>query len=428
VTKRRPSPPAGRLPYVLVALLLAAGVALRIVHFPVAVYTPDEDAYANFYAVPLYEHGLARLPDLVREYDARADLHDFPSPTRVGHLWAIVGLMNLLNDDSVQTAARVSALASMLALALLAWMGWRFVNPWAACAALAFALASPLDLAMARRAWGDELFGLVALAALAAFLAHLEAPARGRARVVCLVFAAASVLVKETGLVLLALATLGLALVDGRAAGARGALRSLAAGTIALALAAGALALACGGVEPLRAALVRLFGGGANAYMREYQSGGPAYYPRGLAAVQPVAMALGFAAAAIAVARPAWLAPAAGLTGRADDARRTAAALRALGAFALAFALVAALWSQKNLRFLSPIYAPLFLLAGALAASLAVRLGGRAGSGRARAVAWAVAIVLLAVAVADERRFVELFVRRGIPDLATPWFTRPAGS
>jgi hypothetical protein len=34
------------------------------------------------------------------------------------------------------------------------------------------------------------------------------------------------------------------------------------------------------------------------------------------------------------------------------------------------------------------------------------------------------AAALLASAVADHQRFVELFERRGIPDLATPWFTR----
>ena len=31
------------------------------------------------------------------------------------------------------------------------------------------------------------------------------------------------------------------------------------------------------------------------------------------------------------------------------------------------------------------------------------------------------------MAAADHRRFIELFIQRGIPDLATPWFTRAPG-
>ena len=135
----------------MILALIATGIALRIVHFPVAVYTPDEDAYANFYAVPMFDNGLGELPKLVRDYNSRPDMLQFPSPTRVGHLWAIVGLMNLTGHATIQTAAWVSAVASMLVLLLIAGIGVKFFDPWTAAIALLFAAFSPVDLAMARR-------------------------------------------------------------------------------------------------------------------------------------------------------------------------------------------------------------------------------------------------------------------------------------
>ena len=87
--------------YALVGLLLGLGVGLRVVDFPVVVYTPDEDAYANFYATPLYADGLGGLPKLVRDYETRPDMREFPSPTRVGHLWAMVLAMHLAGHASI---------------------------------------------------------------------------------------------------------------------------------------------------------------------------------------------------------------------------------------------------------------------------------------------------------------------------------------
>jgi hypothetical protein len=47
-------------------------------------------------------------------------------------------------------------------------------------------------------------------------------------------------------------------------------------------------------------------------------------------------------------------------------------------------------------------------------------------SGSGYRIVLALAVVALAVmAVFDLRRFLELFVQRAIPDLATPWFTKP---
>src|SRR5262249_61166482 len=91
----------------------------------------------------------------------------------------------------------------------------------------------------------------------------------------------------------------------------------------------------------------------------------------------------------------------------------------------LAFLLVLLTNPLKGLRFLTPLFAPTALLAGAgLRAGLAAA-AARLSPASAR-VLWIAAIAaLLLAAFGDLRRFFDLFVRRGLPDLATPWFTSP---
>ena len=407
-----------RLARALAAILIAAGIALRVLHLPVAVYTPDEDAYANFYATPMFDDGPGVLPRLVRDYNARPEMSQFPSPTRVGHLWAIVGIMNLAGHATIQIAAAVSMIASIVLLLLIARIGLKFLNPRITATALLFAVVSPLDLAMARRVWGDELFALCALGALLAFLEHAAGARRARSWVACLALAGYSLLVKESGLLVLALATAGLAVVGWRATGAGGMARALGAGAVTALAALGVLAAACGGVPPLVATFTRAAAAGAtNAYMRTYQTGGPGYYARGLLLLQPLPVVLGLVAASLAAARPRLVLP---------GARPAAVlALRALAWTTLVVLVAALAWPQKNLRFLSPIYAPLDLLAAALLWGALER--ARLPATARRIATTLVAAGLLVAAVADHGRFVELFERRGIPDLATPWFTRPPG-
>ena len=414
VKQRLPSHPPARLAHAFIALLIALGVTLRVIDFPVAVYTPDEDAYADFYATPIYDNGAGALPRLVREYNARPDMLQFPSPTRVGHLWVIVGFMNLLGRATIQNAAWASAAASFLILLLIARIGLRSLSPWATAIALLFAVVSPLDRAMARRVWGDELFALCALASLHAFIAWAAGARRARWWVLCLGLAGFSILVKETGLVVLGCATAGLVIVACRASGPRGAALALLAGAATLVVSVAVLAVACGGLEPLRATFARVAAAShSNDYMMKYQTGGPGYYARGLMLLQPVPMVLGLLGAVAVALR--W--PALRSTPRAEKALVT------LAAFTLAFVALALVWPQKNMRFLSPIYAPLDLLAGAVVVVALDAMRGRLPAPARRIGVALVAAALLAAAIADQQRFVELFIRRGIPDLATPWFT-----
>jgi hypothetical protein len=95
--------------------------------------------------------------------------------------------------------------------------------------------------------------------------------------------------------------------------------------------------------------------------------------------------------------------------------------LGVLAAIWLAFTVALAASDLKGLRLLTPVFAPTALLAAAGLQS-ALAASRRWGPWFRVLCAAAVAVILLA-AFGDLRRFFDLFVRRGIPDLATPWFT-----
>jgi 4-amino-4-deoxy-L-arabinose transferase-like glycosyltransferase len=330
----------------------------------------------------------------------------------------MVATMLILSDDSPRAAAVLSAASSVAILVVVWLLGATFFHPWVAAMALLFAIVSPMDLAMARRAWGDEPFAFLTLAVTWTFLLHARAPRRSGWAIACLALAGYSILTKESGMLVLALATIGLTVVAWRASGPRAALVMLGAGALTLGIACGALALAVGGWAPLTAALHRLSDTTTvNAYMREYQSGGPEYYVRGLGLLQPVPVALGLLAAVLIALR---VLPRPRTHGKSavENAGTTLAWL------AIAFVAVALVYPQKNLRFLSPVYAPLDLLAAALvwAAVGWVRL--RTPFSIYRGACVALALILFVSALADHRRFVTYFIERQIPDLATPWFTR----
>jgi asparagine N-glycosylation enzyme membrane subunit Stt3 len=180
----------------------------------------------------------------------------------------------------------------------------------------------------------------------------------------------------------------------------------------------GALLALCGGLENARE-LLRLTPEAwrPDDYIREYQTGGPGYYVTGLRLLQPVPWALGVLAALLAVLRPR------ALTGLAASPHRTTA-LRLLGGYVLVFLAVSCAYSSKNMRFLSPLYAPVALLAAAFVVRVFAVLRARLPAAAWRTAVAAVAVVLVLSAWADARRFDHYFNEIQIQDLATPWFTK----
>jgi hypothetical protein len=146
--------------YVLMAALLCLAAGLRLANLGnVSSRTPDERVYTKFANLWL-ESGAAGLETQVAAYQADAEARLYPTPTRVGMIRLIAGVMALSGRRDELPGASISCAASIASAFVLALLGLRFFPPWAAAAALLFFAVSPADLAIARRAWPDAMVEL----------------------------------------------------------------------------------------------------------------------------------------------------------------------------------------------------------------------------------------------------------------------------
>ncbi len=230
-----------------------------------------------------------------------------------------------------------------------------------------------------------------------------------------LVISAKALLLKESGAVVLAVVTLALAVHAWREGGVRRALPWLASGIAAGAIAGGIIALASGGIGPLRLALANAESTRhTNAYMIQYLNGGPSLYFAGFRLLQPVPIFTGLLAALVL---PFWR----GATPSAPAARGIRLPLAVL---VFAYFIPALIYPTKNMRFLSPIYPALEILAATMIVSFYAMMRSRVPARAFRAGVVALAVVLALSALREHERFERYFVAGGVPDLATPWLTK----
>ena len=411
-----PGLPGQLVPRILCAAILLAAIVLRVADFDVPERSPDEVLWTKFGA-HIAREGPAWVTRLTHDFNRDADV-EYPWQQRIGYT-CLVGLaMRVSGDSTVRTAEAISTVSSVALVALTGVVALEFLGPWVAVMAMLFLAVSPLDLALARRAWQDDVMALVTLLLCWAFLRHVAGGGRGSVAAFFLVSVYA-LLVKESAVIVFGLGTLGLALVAWRRSrGRTRPLLVLAAGAAAALFALGVVVAVSGGWAELRRTLeLSREALAPDDYLRRYQTGGVGYYVTGLRILQPVPFLLGTLGAALAVTGVPFA-----VSGR--PARRARGSLVALGWLVLGFGAVAFSYYSKNLRFLSPIYAPVCLLAAALVGSGVSALRARAPRPVALAGVIAVVLALVASAVLDARRFEHYFNELQMQDLATPWFTQ----
>jgi len=143
--------------------LIAIGVVLRVVNLDgVDSRSPDERAYTR-YARGIVDQGPGAIPALVAQFERDPGNWAYPPPTRIGYVWLVAAAMKVGGVRDESAGAAVSCLFSCLSLALVAWFGWRFFNPWIALFATAFLAFSVGELGMAQRAWLDAPLGFLGL-------------------------------------------------------------------------------------------------------------------------------------------------------------------------------------------------------------------------------------------------------------------------
>jgi 4-amino-4-deoxy-L-arabinose transferase-like glycosyltransferase len=400
----------------LIVLLLGCGIRLTSIRPP--NQTPDEDFY-TFCGEGVRTQGTHFLPGFIQACWENRQTPEYPWPTRIGYFWLIAASMTATDDTSVNAGAAMSTLASLLVLVLTGWLAIRFLDAWSATIGLLFLATSPLDLAIAGRTWQDEVVALLAILMTHAYIRWVTRPERAQWAIAFFALGACALTVKENMVLVLAAGTFGMLWAAWRSGRGARAAALIVAGALAATLVAGGFIMwSSGGVEPLRKSyqlwtLVKV----PNDYMRTYQMGSPAYYAVGLSILNAVPFALGLTSAIliafrVPLMRSPWRGP------------EAATLLGALAWFVLAYGLIACVYSQKNLRFLSPIFAPVFVLAAALVRAVVVAIRGRLPANAFRGVVALAVAALVVSAAADLARFHHWFIEKKVPDLATPWFTK----
>ena len=148
---------------ILFLTMLLVGMSLRF-HNLTNVFTrsPDEKIY-TYQARTIAEQGTEGIKLLVEEYNMNKVLWIYPIPLRVGYLRLLATVMKVTNSMDVKVGACISCFFSIISLLFLIVLGLRFFNQWITLYALLFMSVSPMDLAIARRTWQEAMLGCLGL-------------------------------------------------------------------------------------------------------------------------------------------------------------------------------------------------------------------------------------------------------------------------
>lgn len=154
-------------------MVFAVGILLRIsfLNIPQQNAGPDESFYLR-YANIFAEKGLSSINGMAVEYIVNTGMHLFPNPARIGQI-VISGLwLKVFNSFDFSALVRMSAFFSILSLFVGYLFAKKLFDGKIALLSLILFAASPLSLALARRALQDgTVYFFVSLALYTFYLA-----------------------------------------------------------------------------------------------------------------------------------------------------------------------------------------------------------------------------------------------------------------
>lgn len=422
-----------RLELIALATLLCLGSAIRVANLGIETgRSPDETNYTA-QANTVLQHGTAGLRHIAEEYQRDPAARLAGPPTRAGYLWALAATMRLTGKNDESVGAVLSCVASIGSLIILALIGVRFFPPWATLFPVLFLAVSPAELELARRTWTDALVGFLGLSLVYVSGEITRDPQRRVWHWLFLFVGSLGIVVKEFGPVvfgLCAMWVLWIVLVQRR--DFRNGL-ALMAGVMAITVISIAwLAHSIGGFSALaQTASNWLNAHETNQYAIEYQSGPGHLLLRAFYVISPVS------ALFCVVGLGAALLPRGLSFSRVPANAANWQVIRWIAVFSLGYlALPMFLPHWLNLRYVSVLFGPFYLLAGlgfwyvASACWKPLRSFSQSRDGTSRfaadrkgavvQIAFATVVVLgLAIgAYSDYRRFDRMFVRNGLGDLS----------
>lgn len=405
-----------RLGCTTTAVLLCLGIGLRLANLEnVTRRTPDEIVYTR-QANLVLQQGTEGVRSLVAQYQRDPSVRLYPPPTRAGYLWALAATMRLGGRTDEGAGAILSCAASVGSLFMLTLVGIRFFPPWATLFALLFFSVSPAELELARRTWADALSGFLGLSLVWVAGEITRAPGRRLWHWAFAIVGGLATLIKESGPIVFGLCTVWVVwvlLMERRTP--RDAVRLM--GGISAAAAATVLWLASsvGGVSTLiQTWTMWLQANAANPYALEYQSGPGYLLLEAFHILSPLTAVLCAVGLAVALSYRRSVRGPQPPTG---TVKREVIFWMAL--FALAFLAIPMLLPHwLNLRYLSALFGPFYLLAGLGFCCCVSVLWPRLSRKPRAAFAAVVIAALLVVASTDHRRFRRMFVRDALGDLS----------
>lgn len=398
----------------LFGIVASGAIYFRLASQDVASRSPDERVYMA-YAAEVAHSGLGAFRALVDDYNGTKEQWIYPPPVRIGHIFLVAELMKLSGASAEKVAVSVSFAFSLLGFFVAALLGLRFFNRWAVLIGLALLSVSPLDLAMARRAWQDS---VVAGIGILLFYLCVEASTSSRPqwwRVCFWIVGSYFLLIKELALFIYALCALWLVIdvwqrgFSWKAVAAV----SIPSGLVVL-VSYGAVMWVSGGTGPVLQLYQHMTQALAwNEYVHLYQRGPWYSFALGFWVLSPVTTLLcGLGISQIILRRKPFA------LGLGLDPRQLQAA-RAMALFICAVLTAATIPQDfKCLRFVAVIQAPVYLIDGLLISYLLT-----AGRSRLPPAGWYAAVCAVAMTVAlvcltDYTRFQRIFVQYQLDDLA----------
>lgn len=188
-----------RVVWPALALVILVGILLRTSHIhDQHRLTPNERAYL-YDAGRLHDQGIRATKDLFIEYRNDPELWAVAQPVRIGYILILDAVMTVMGTTKIEAGMALSYVASVLTLLLVAWLGYRFFNPWVSLMAAVFCATAFTEIWLVRGTPEDGVFGLFGLLELWLTFELMRAPRRFWLYVPFHLVGMWSILVKQSG-------------------------------------------------------------------------------------------------------------------------------------------------------------------------------------------------------------------------------------
>jgi hypothetical protein len=401
--------------FILLFSVFEIGITLRINNLDnIAGRSADEKIYTQE-AKAIVLHGWKGIKLLIQKYNLNKELWIYPPPIRVGYLWLLAGVMKMTNSMDEKVGTYISCTFSIISLLLLIILGLRFFNPWITLYALLFMGVSPMDLAIARRAWQDAMLGCIGLS-LIYFCCEITRNTRKIIwYILFIVVGSYCLLIKESGMIIYGLCLLWLLwiLFVKERSFLKGFIFMIVSG-LGAGISLLALAYAAGGIKPIIAVLTHVKEAmPTNAYAIQYQSGPWYYFLQGFWIISPLNASL-----CVFAIVEAFLGSETLQKGTFLANGKNPSAIFGIILFMITFMTITILAPYcQNLRYVSVLFVPFYLMAGLglfyIASFIKLKMKN---SFFYIAITFTIAIILMAAR--DYQNFQKIFVRTGIVDVS----------